>query len=280
MNEYFRSILDGKIKKALKDAELAIEIKHPYLTGRLREICLHQLIEPMLNGNYSVGSGKIIDLHGNISGEIDLCVYSKNLHPPIFFSQFEKTGLFPIESVLETIEVKSDFNLRNIRDAYAKFLHLDSELIYTAAFHEGDKILSSYFVKSHYNLFFFGYKAKAYSPEKILEIYSKVDPGCFDSPLVGNICIAGKGWFCNTRQGWMHKSFDKDTGINEEMIGFLSTLTNGLPDMEKSRGYPRIGYYLTNPIHYDKLIGDKFVNKPWGDMELVFVNSDPPITPN
>lgn len=279
MNEYFRSILDGNVKKALKDAKLAIKIQHPYLIGRLREICLHQLIEPMLNGNYSVGSGKIIDYQGNISGEIDLCVYSKNLHPPIFFSQFEKTGLFPVESVLEAIEVKSDFNLRNLKDGFAKFLDLDRKLLYTAAIHDGNEFLSSYFIKSHYGLFFFDYRRKIYSPEKILEIYSKVDPNCFDSPLIGNICIAGKGWLCFTNQGWMHKSYNKDSGINEEIIGYLSTLTNGLPSMEQSRGNPRIGYYLTNPIHYDKLINGRFVNKPWGDQELIFLNSVPPNAP-
>jgi hypothetical protein len=99
MNDYYRTILDGQIKKALSDAKSAIQLKHPYLTGRLREIVLHQLIEPLLNNNYSIGNGKIIDYDGNISSEIDICIYSKNLHPPIFFSTNDKLGLFPIESV-------------------------------------------------------------------------------------------------------------------------------------------------------------------------------------
>lgn len=278
MNKYFRSILDAKIKKALADAKMAYHMKHSYLTGKLKEIFLHQLIEPMLNDNYSVGTGKVVDYLGNISGEIDLCIYSKNLNPPIFFSDFDKTGLYPIESVLETIEVKSDFNVKNIRDAYDKFQIIHKDLIVTAGFHDGNEILSTYFVKPNYTLFSFGYKSKNYSPGKVLEKYSKVDPNCFSSPLIGNICIAGHGWLCFTSQGWMHASYDSETGFNEEIIGFLSALANGLPDMEQSRGNPRIGYYLTNPIHYDKLIGDSFVNKPWGDRELVFLNSEPPNT--
>lgn len=274
MNSYYRKILDSQIKKGLADAKSAVELKHPYLTGRLREIVLHELIQPMLNNNFSIGNGKIVDYLGNISGEIDLCIYSKNLHPPIFFSTNDKIGIFPIESVLNTIEVKSEFNLANLKNAFLKFNQLDNDLIMTPALHdENDNVVSTYFIKPHYSLFAFDTRLKNYSPEKILEMYSKIDKNWKDSPLISNICIADKGWLCNTQQGWLHKSYDKENNFNEEIIGFLSTLVNDLPRIESSRGNPRIGYYLTDPFNFDKLIEDKFINKPWGERKYIFKNN-------
>lgn len=275
MNNYYIKILDSQIKKGLADAKSAIELKHSYLTGRLREIVLNELIQPMLNNNYSIGNGKIVDYLGNISNEIDLCIYSKNLHPPIFFSSSDKMGIFPFESVLNTIEVKSEFNLKNLRDAFLKFDQLDKELIMTAAYHDerGD-VVPTYFIKPHYALFAFDTRLKNYSPEKILEMYSKIDENWEHYPLISNICIANKGWLCNTSQGWVHRSYDKDRNSNDEIIGFLSTIINDLPRIEESRGNPRIGYYLTDPFELDKLIDNKFVNKPWGDGKYIFKNDD------
>jgi hypothetical protein len=276
MNDYYRKILDTQIKKGLADARLAIELKHPFLTGKLREIVLHQLIEPMLNDNYSIGNGKVVDYEGNMSKEMDLCIYSKNLHPPIFFSSNEKLGIFPIESLLNAIEVKSELNMKNLKDTFSKFTQLNEDLIMTAAFHdENHDAIETYFVKPHYSLFAFNTHLKKYSPEKILELYSKVDKEWDTFPLVTNICIANKGWLCNTHQGWIHISYNSMNNFNEEIVGFLATLVNDLPRIEESRGTPRIGYYLTDPFNVDKLIEDKFINKPWGEGKYVFRNSNP-----
>jgi uncharacterized protein DUF6602 len=271
MNDYYRTILDAEIKKGLADAKSAIQMNHSYLTGRLREIVLHQLIEPMLNSNYSIGNGKIVDYDGKISGEIDLCIYSKNLHPPVFFSANDKLGIFPIESVLNTIEVKSELNPKNLKDAYLKFSQLNKEFTLTAARHdENQNIVQTYFIKPHYSLFAFSTRLKDYTPEKVLEMYSKVDDKWDTLPLITSICIANRGWLCNTHKGWMHISFDEINNFNEEIVGFLATLVNDLPDIEASRGNPRIGYYLTDPFNIDKFIDGKFVNKPWGEGKYVF----------
>ncbi|REC75827.1 hypothetical protein DRF60_15055 [Chryseobacterium elymi] len=274
MNDYYRTILDGQIKKALSDAKSAIQLKHPYLTGRLREIVLHQLFEPLLNNNYSIGNGKIIDYDGNISSEIDICIYSKNLHPPIFFSTNDKLGLFPIESVLKTIEVKSVFNMRNLKDTFAKFNDLDQKLICTPALHdENNYAIPTHFIKPHYSLFTFDINQKNYKPEKILEMYSDIDENWETLPLISSICIANKGWLCNTQQGWIHKAYN-DNNTNDEIVGFLTTMINDLPRIELSRGNPQIGYYLFDAINIDKFIDRKFINKPWGEGKYIIKNKE------
>lgn len=272
MNDYYRTILDVQIKKALSDAKSAKQLKHPYLTGRLREIVLHQLIEPLLNNNYSIGNGKIIDYDGNISSEMDLCIYSKNLHPPIFFSTSDKLGLFPIESVLKTIEVKSVFNLKNLKDTFTKFNELDQKLICTPAIQDGNNYaISTHFIKPHYSLFTFDINQKNYNPEKILEMYSNIDENWENHPLISNICIANKGWLCNTQQGWIHKAYN-DKHTNDEIVGFLATIINDLPRIELTRGNPQIGYYLFDAINIDKFIDRKFIHKPWGEGKYIIKN--------
>jgi len=90
MNSYYRSILNDHIKKGLLDARNASKIEHPLLTGKLREIVLHELLKPMLNDRYSMGTGKVVDYEGVLSKEVDICVYSQNLHPAVFFSYDDK----------------------------------------------------------------------------------------------------------------------------------------------------------------------------------------------
>jgi len=116
------------------------------------------------------------------------------------------------------------------------------------------------------------YPNKHYTPDKILDIYKQIDNNWKQAPLITNICIANKGWLCNTSKGWIHISYDQNTNINEEIIGFLGTLVNDLPNIEASRGTPRIGYYLTDPLNIDLFIDNKFVSKPWGDGKFIFTN--------
>lgn len=273
MNDYYRTTLEIQIKKALSDAKSALQIKHPYLIGRLREIVLHQLIEPLLNNNYSIGNGKIIDYDGNISSEMDICIYSKNLHPPIFFSTKDKLGLFPIESVLKTIEVKSVFNMKNLKDTFTKFNELDHKLICAPAIHdENNYAVPTHFIKPHYSLFTFDINQKNYSPEKILEMYSNIDENWEILPIISSICIANKGWLCNTQQGWIHKAYDNENHTNDEIVGFLSTMINDLPRIENTRGNPQIGYYLFDALDIEKFIERRFVNQPWGAGKYRFEN--------
>lgn len=273
MNDFYRTLLNNNIKKALVDAETASKINHPYLIGKLRELFVDSLLQPMLNNNYSVSSGKAFDYDGNLSSEIDLCIYSKNLLPPIFFSSKDNISLLPIESVLNAIEVKSNFSKGNIEDAFNKFIIMDRKLICTSGFHDAKHEVIPYnFIKPHYSLFFFNYGHKQYSPDKILDIYKQIDSNWKQAPLITNICIANKGWLCNTSKGWIHISYDQNTNINEEIIGFLGTLVNDLPNIEASRGTPRIGYYLTDPLNIDLFIDNKFVSKPWGDGKFIFTN--------
>jgi len=271
MNEYYRTILKDNIKKGLLDASSAAQIKHPFLTGRLREIVVHQLLEPMLNNHFSIGTGKIIDYNGAISNEIDICIYSQNLVPPVFFSSNDKLAIFPFESVLSCIEVKSSFSKKNIEDAYEKFVRIERGLTMTSGLHdENNNPQPQIIVKPHYRLFIFKTELKNYSPESFLKTYSKIDPNWNTTPLISHICLAGKGSFCFSNQGWIHMAYDECNNIHEEVITFLSTTVHDLPRTEDTRGVPKIGYYLTDPYATDRLIDGKLHIRPWNPGKLIF----------
>jgi len=206
-----------------------------------------------------------------LSKEIDICVYSKNLHPPVFFSNNEKLGIFPYESVLSCIEVKSEFSKRSIGDAYEKFAHLDSALTMTSGLHDSNsKPQPHIIVKPHYCLFIFNSTIKNYSPESFLKLYKKIDPNWDSKPIIGQVCVAGKGSFCFTNQGWLHMGYNGPQQIHEEVIAFVGTLIHDLPRTEDSRGIPRIGYYLSDPYTMDRIIDGKFHERPWSSNSLKF----------
>lgn len=274
MNEYYRTIINENIKKGLKDASSASNINHRFLIGRLREIVLNTLLEPMLNNNYSMGTGKVIDYDGNLSKEIDICIYSKNLHPPIFFSLNDKLGIFPIESVLSCIEVKSSFSKKNIKDAYEKFSHLRSQLTMTVGVHDGDQACPQIIVHPHYRLFVFKCGIKNYDPESFLKFYKHIDPNWDVQPVIGHVCIAGKGAFCFTSKGWVHMEYNAKQDIHEEIISFLGTVIHDLPHTEHSRGIPRIGYYLTDTHQMDRLVDGKLLIRPWKPYKMAFRVTD------
>jgi hypothetical protein len=177
--------------------------------------------------------------------------------------------------VLSCIEVKSSFSRKNIKDAYEKFLHLENELTMTSGIHDdNNNPQPQIIVKPHYRLFIFESKAKKYSPELFLNIYKEMDPNWNSHPLIMHVCIAGKGAFCFTSQGWIHMEYDDKESIHEEVISFLGTVVQDLPLTELSRGIPKIGYYLTDTYKMDRLIEGKLHVRPWRPGKLVFKLTD------
>jgi len=264
MNEYLKTIVDNKIKSGLRDAKSASSINHPYLTGKLREIVLNVLIQPLLNKRFSIGTGKLTDYVGNLSKEIDICIYSENLHPPVFFTANDRLAIFPFESALSCIEVKTNLNKANLKDAFEKFTHINDNLWFTPGFHdEWDIPRDQLVIMPKYSVFAFEFSSRRYQVETILDIYKKIDPLWNSDPVITSICLADKGWLCFSPKGWIHMSFDNATKINEEIIGYLGTLIQDLDRTEISRGIPRIGYYLTQPAKTDRFVNGVRLQVPW-----------------
>lgn len=117
--KYFEYIAD-KIASAKKTADtLSKNLNHHGLEGQIRELALKECIEPFLTHSFCCGTGKLIDSYQNISDQIDLVIYHRKSVPPILVNS--DLGLYPLESVRYTFEVKSKLTATGVRDSLKKF---------------------------------------------------------------------------------------------------------------------------------------------------------------
>lgn len=239
-NELLRKNLIIKIKGAVEEANLASLINHAYLVGKIREIVVSDLFKPVLSDNFSIGSGKITDTNGLNSNETDVVIYSRKHIPPLMFSN--DFGYYPKESVFATIEVKSKLTACELHDAQTKFKQLD-ELKMMSGFydekHQGQDEVVTGVIKS-----LFAFSSDITDKNELDRLLEKF-PQSKENPFLNSICVVGKGYwsFDFTQKQWLHTPSSDDF---DEIIRFLSSLTNGLNDALLSRGNPRIGGYFTD----------------------------------
>lgn len=237
MNTFYRQGLINNIEKAIKDAEIiSPKLEHRYLIGKYKEILLEQLIKPLLASKYNTGSGKITDFLNNISNEVDIVIYSKELISPQLFS--ENFGVYPSESVLSCIEVKSLLNLNELNDVFNKYKVIKEKIKYAAGeYDENDNPVNHELFDFTRELFAFN------SKENIFDKYKEIDKNWNREPIINNLCVIDKGWWGFCANKWNFVPANND---HEEVVVYLSTLVNTLPKVAESRKTPRIDQYLTD----------------------------------
>lgn len=80
-------------------------LSHRGEKGSFREEFLKQLFVSMLPIHFGVGSGIVVDKWGRQSPQIDLVIYDRRRMPPLL--ERDGHGIYPVDSVLRVIEVKS-----------------------------------------------------------------------------------------------------------------------------------------------------------------------------
>jgi hypothetical protein len=174
------------------------------MAGQLREIFLADLIAPLLPEGFRAATGKIVDRHGNLSSQTDLIIYNKARFTPLMFN--EQTGVFPIDSVFYSIEVKSTSSATAVRDSIEKGRSLRAL--------EGPHV--------HHALFSF--KTDLATPEAEIQRFQTAQVDTIP-PLVNICCTAGAGYTRWTDQGWgTHMSTER----HAEVIGFIIGIVNTL----------------------------------------------------
>ena len=121
-NEIFRDRLENNVKHALVEAQNCSKLNHPGMVGRVRQIVIDQLLRPLLPEGFYIGTGKVTDARGNLSSETDIIIYDRRSIPPILYD--EKEGIFPVEAVHYSIEVKSKLTSAEFKDSVEKGINL------------------------------------------------------------------------------------------------------------------------------------------------------------
>jgi hypothetical protein len=94
--------------------ELSGGVEHDGEKGAFREFFLTQLIKPLIPYHFGVGSGVVEDFTGKQSHQTDVIIYDRRLLPPTLLAG--DRGIFPIDSVLCAIEVKSVLKSSHYKD--------------------------------------------------------------------------------------------------------------------------------------------------------------------
>jgi hypothetical protein len=233
-NKIFRDRLKNEITYAIREAQNAVQVCHPGLTGRIRELVAGHLLKPLLPAGYELGTGKIVDHGGGQSAETDLVIYNRAILPPVMYS--ERDGVFPVESSYYAIEVKSRITATEVQDAIRKGRTI-SALSYPGKpqgprQHRGRTISV---------LFAFGSDLAESSSE--LERYAQYDEAWLLDPVIKAICVIGRGyWYYKAEpNAWV---FGASTPEHDELVEFVSGIINTLLKNPPSAPVSLLGHYL------------------------------------
>ena len=118
IQRYASSIISGLVQKI----DSLSKLDHNLTKGELRELFVSDILNLFLSEQFGIGSGIIINQSGLQSKQTDIIIYDKRLIPPFILRQ--SLGVFPVESVLAVIEVKSNLTMNALLKTESDFTYL------------------------------------------------------------------------------------------------------------------------------------------------------------
>ena len=252
MNQLLVDMLRVRIQSAVAASRAIDSIAHKGLKGRIREIFVEDLVMPFLPSFVGVGTGKIIDSEEGQSAECDVVIYDRDVMPSLLLGQRE--AIFPIESVLCSIEVKTTLNMGELRAATAKAKQL-KELKncpprypknrgYDIVLETDNDCLRPAPMRC---LFAFGTNMKGKRKTELQRYQEIVDNEDKEGiPYITSLCVVGRahhffGKKSESGDSWHTSDADSNSG---EVLMFLGGLLNTIPEMRLRRGYPAWSNYV------------------------------------
>ncbi len=236
-NQY-QDLLRSKIVSAVSQARAAAGFSHQGVKGTVLELLVSQLFEPLLPSDVGVGTGQIIDSYtGKLSGQVDIILYNRAILPPILMD--EKVGIFPIESVLYTIEVKTTLSASELRMAHDGAKNLARNFGYLPGRKGDDGKEQHHPVEKLRSVVFALNTDLTGSGLNEAERYRKLYGG--GTAHIRAICVAGKEYWYDNGNHWI--GF-KDGQEFDEVLAFIGGVTNTYREVADSRGQPCLGHYV------------------------------------
>lgn len=236
----YQTLLRAKIRSAVDKAKAASVFTHQGVKGTILEILVSDLFKPLLPSDIGVGTGQIIDAYGStMSGQIDIILYDKSILPPILLD--EKTGIFPIESVLYTIEVKTTLTASELSSAHAAAEKIHKFGYLPGLTDELGKPKNHSIERARSVIFALGSDLSGSNLNEA-QRYKKIYG---DGPAhVRAICVAGREYFYDDGENWIgFKNSDYD-----EVLAFIGGVTNTYKEVASSRHNPLLGNYVVPEI--------------------------------
>ncbi len=231
-NSILRDAFTITIDSVIREATNASQLGHRGLEGRARELLASRLIQPFLTSQVGIGTGKIIDSTGNKSREMDILIYSASILPPLLYG--DRFGVFPVESCLYTVEVKSKLNATEMKRSIESARNLGSFKMVS----QRPLVIPT--------LFAFDSSLKK-DPKAEIARYREYDRDADTCPAIKAFCIVGRGYWYFWREGTnAHWHYVKATPKRDEVIAFVTGVVNTIPRMLGQASYPRFGHYIAD----------------------------------
>jgi len=215
--------------------ELSGGVEQDVEKGAFREFFVAQLIRPFMPPHFGIGSGVLVDYYERQSRQSDVIIYDRRLLPPILLAG--DRGIFPIDSVLAVIEVKSclkasDYSL--LEDASRRVSPYSEDN--PQGLHIKTKARTPN-GKARYPLYaVFAYTSDAIHKDEAERLEEQV-PNSYN--FIRLICVLDKGvWSYNeAKEKCMRHNDVEDENIS---VRFLLQLLNKLEDVAEQRGKYRL----------------------------------------
>lgn len=256
VNAIFQNLYRAQIDYALANAESIKGLDQKLVIGRLREIFLDDLLRPLVPPTFIIRTGIVMDHVGDKTGEIDLIVANRSTVP--LLSLGERDGIFPVESVIYAIEVKSVLKKEHIDETFDKFRRLQN-LTWLCSGEVSPELrrFIDYKLQTpqpNYENPEYCYGPNDMRARTILFAYrSEINIANFlekideenrtnIAPLIQVICVPSKGYWRWTRAGgWIFVPPDRE---KNETLMFMAGLSNTMYSSQFSSIGARFGQYI------------------------------------
>ena len=238
MNTVYRDLMLARVQAAMGAAGAVTSITHKGLKGQLREIVIRDLFCPLLPSDVGVGTGGIISTDNRQSRQQDVVIYDKRILPPILLERVN--GVFPIESVLYTIEVKSKITANEMKTSHESATELRGFTYQSGDYDESGKSTQHLVTRLISCVLAFDTDL-VLDGKNDIERYDEIR-GSAD-PAIRAICVVGKGYWYWSEKRW--KTWDRTYDF-EEVVGFIAGVMNTYRMVAATRKEPRLGRYLTD----------------------------------
>jgi hypothetical protein len=234
MNTVYRALMLARVGAAVGAAKAVTNVKHEGLKGQLREIVIRDLFRPLLPSDVGVGTGEIISADNRQSTEQDVVIFDKRILPPMVLESAK--GIFPIESVLYAIEVKSKMTANEVKTSDKSATEL-IRFMYQSGDHDGSGKPRQHIVEKVISCVFAFETDLTLKGKSEIERYDEIRDSKY-APALRAICVVGRGYWYWSKNKW--NTWER-TSEFEEVVGLLTSVMNirivGSRQQEKSQVY-------------------------------------------
>jgi len=237
MHKTYQDLIVHRAAAMVGAAKALQGINHSGLKGQLREVVVRELLKPLLPPEFILGSGEIVCSDGSTSNQTDALIADGRILPAMLIDQ--TSGVFPLEAVLMTIEIKSTLNSTELKAAHEaatkitsfkdKYAPPVSKAMYPPE--RSIEHVVPYILAFDTDL--------AVNGTDDLARYNQILKG--NAPSILGICVVGRGFWFRHDSTWIQWDFKIPYG---EIVGFVTSVVNSTQRIASTRLQPDLRSYV------------------------------------